>query len=72
MTAQVDQLAAAIAEALRLLEGGSLVVLCPSCGSKPGTPCYGHGPMPPHAVRGDVARGAALDVLRKALGRSLG
>lgn len=39
---------------------------CPLCGAKPGSPCYGGGPMPPgsHGIRLFVAYREEIDSLR--------
>jgi hypothetical protein len=69
--AENDQLRAAMREALRLLEGGPLTVVCPSCGAKEDKPCYGNGPMPPHEIRRVRARDAGINTLREALGQEI-
>jgi hypothetical protein len=69
--AENDQLKAAMREALRLLEGGPLAVVCPSCGAKGDNPCYGNGPMPPHEIRRTAARDSGMNTLREALGQEI-
>jgi hypothetical protein len=70
--AENDQLRAAVREALRLLEGGPLTVVCPSCGAKENKPCYGNGPMiPGHEVRRMVARESGINTLREVAGQEI-
>ena len=40
---------------------------CPTCGAKPGHPCYGNGPMPPgsHGIRQLAAYRDEIDRLRE-------
>lgn len=51
------------------LEGNAI---CPTCGAKPGRPCYGNGPMPPnsHRDRGIRALLDEIDRLRDQLDKS--
>lgn len=41
--------------------------VCPLCGAKPGSPCYGNGPMPPgsHGHRRILAYEQEIDRLRE-------
>lgn len=62
-----DPVLRAVFEAYGLLRQGALGTVCDSCGSKPGKPCYGGGPMPAHAGRKDKAVSQARQVLHAAL-----
>lgn len=48
--------------------------ICPTCGAKPGNPCFGNGPMPPnsHGARTYRAYREEIDRLRLQIDGLLG
>lgn len=74
LIAEIDQLRKKVAdqdaflqEALKRISLGAWGTTCEACGSKPGKPCYGNGPMiPGHQGRNDKAVRELEDLLKKA------
>lgn len=74
LVAEIDQLKkkasdqeAALWSALRMVKLGAWGTTCEACGSKPGKPCYGNGPMiPGHSGRNDKAVRELEELLEKA------
>lgn len=74
LVAEIDQLKkktadqeATLHQALKLVRMGAWGTTCDACGSKPGKPCYGNGPMAiGHQGRNDKAVRELDELLAKA------